>query len=217
MRTAQEIYAAYRIMPGLQLHQLRVTAVGKTLCDHCSDPLDVSSVVLACLFHDMGNIIKSDLKTFPGFSEPEGIEHWSRIKDEYLATYGTDEHHATIEIAGEIGLPQRAIALIEGTGFSKLETTRDSDSYERKIVEYADQRVGPYGILSLDERIEESAKRYASKHSDIPRSPERFAALVAAAHEVERQLFLRTDIKPEDITDASTASIIEELRNYPVA
>ena len=110
-----------------------------------------------------------------------------------------------------------AVALIEGIGFSKLEGTRDSGSYERKIVEYADQRVGPYGILSLDERIEESAKRYAGKHPDIPRSAERFAELVAAAHELERQLFSHTDIKPEDITDTTTAPLIEELRNYSVA
>ncbi|HTR18722.1 MAG TPA: HD domain-containing protein [Candidatus Paceibacterota bacterium] len=216
MRTAQEIYAAYRIMSSLQLHQLRVAAVGKTICDRFSGVLDTRNVVLACLFHDMGNLIKSDLVTFPEFLEPEGYDYWKKVKDEFEAKYGKNEHHATIEIAGELALPKRAIELIDGVGFSKLETARDSDSYEQKIVEYADLRVGPYGILSMDDRIAESAKRYVGKHPDMPRSPERFAQLAEAAHEVERQLFSRTDIKPEDVNDKSTAALIEELRNYSI-
>ena len=73
MRDVQEIYDAYRIMPSLQLHQLRVGAAGKLIAEHFSDSLDERSVVLACLFHDMGNIIKSDLVTFPDFVEPGGV------------------------------------------------------------------------------------------------------------------------------------------------
>ena len=41
-------------MPGLQLHQLRVAAVGKLICEHLKKPVRTKDVVVACLFHDMG-------------------------------------------------------------------------------------------------------------------------------------------------------------------
>jgi hypothetical protein len=217
MRVVQEIYAAYRIMPSLQLHQLRVASAGKMICDHFSGPLDPHAVILACLFHDMGNIIKSDLTTFPEFVEPEGYDYWKKIKDEWHAKYGDDEHAATIEIAKEIGVNRSAVALMEGVGFSKIENTRDSGSYEQKIVEYADSRIGPYGVLSLEDRHEEAYRRYSTRqHHDIPKVRERFDELASAAREIEKQVFARCSIKPENINDESVAPLVEELRNYPI-
>ena len=101
MRTAGEIYAAYTIMPALQLHQLRVAAVGKMIADHFSGTLHSNDVILACLFHDTGNIIKFDLDNdvLSQLREPEGKEYWQRVKDEWIAKYGNDEHVASLAIA----------------------------------------------------------------------------------------------------------------------
>ncbi len=92
--TVGEIYDSYRIMPGLQLHQLRVAAVGKTVCDHFDRRVDMQSVLLACLFHDMGNIIKADLGLFKGLLGEQSREYWEGVKQEYVEKYGTDEHVA---------------------------------------------------------------------------------------------------------------------------
>jgi hypothetical protein len=217
MKTAQEIYDAYRIMPSLQLHQLRVAAVGKTICEDLTREVDTHAVVLACLFHDMGNIIKSDLETFPDFLEPEGKAHWQLVKDDFLARYGKDENMATAVIAEEIDLPVGVCALMGGVGFSKLERTRDGASFEQKIVEYADLRVGPHGVLSMDARIGEASPRYQGKHPDMPRSSEEFERFVAAAHEVEQQVFGEATIAPDDITEQSVQPLLTELRNYVIA
>src|SRR3989344_8748672 len=103
MKTPREIYSAYKIMPSLQLHQLRVAAVAKLLCEGCTKPINEHDVILACLFHDMGNIIKSELSYFPDFTEPEGVEYWERVKADFVEAYGTDSHTANIAIAKEIG------------------------------------------------------------------------------------------------------------------
>ena len=121
MKTAQEIYEQYKIMPSLQLHQLRVAAVGTLLSSSAKKPVDGHNVILACLFHDMGNIIKSDLKYFPDFCEPEGVAYWEHVKQGYVEKYGSDHHAATVAIVREVGLPPRAVELIEGVGYSKLE------------------------------------------------------------------------------------------------
>jgi 5'-deoxynucleotidase YfbR-like HD superfamily hydrolase len=217
MRTVAEIYTAYRIMPALQMHQLRVAAVGKLVCDNFAGGIDANAVVLACLFHDMGNIIKFDLSVFPEFREPEGIDYWQGIKDEWIAKYGTDEHGASNEIAKEIGLPESVRTLIDETRFSRLQAARDGASYEGKIVKYADMRVSPFGIVAMAERLEEGRKRYAEKKGyNTPEGREQYQISIEAASGIERQIFAQCSIKPEDINDRSAAQIIEELRNYPI-
>ncbi len=231
MRTPREIYARYRIMPGLQVHQLRVAAVGKLICDSFSSgggsasdgkkPINTRDVVLACLFHDMGNIIKADLAQFPQFLEPQGREYWEGVKEEYIQKYGTDTHTATVAIAHEIGPSANVLAYIDGFGFSRLGATRASTSYEQKIAEYSDLRVSPYGICAMEKRLAEAHTRYLRVHDEValdgvPHARERFEELFQAAQKIERQIFSHTTIVPGDITDAAVAPIIEELWKYAV-
>lgn len=219
--TTQEIYERYHIMPGLQLHQLRVAAVAEAICENSLLELDTQSVVLAGLFHDMANIIKSDLVLFPELLEPLGIGHWQRIKDEFVAEYGINEHAAAQRIARAIGLPDEVIQLIGGIGFSKLETIRDDASYEQKIIEYADLRVGPHGVLSMAARLEEAHQRYRHRYgdenNDIPRTEESYERLRAAASDIEQQIFTDASIGPDDITEESVQPAIKKLRDLSVA
>jgi len=222
MTTPREIYAAYNIMPSLQLHQLRVAAVGKLICDNFNPPaggtVNERDVVLACLFHDMGNILKFELAMFPEFTEPEGVDYWESVKDKYRKKYGDDEHSATQEIMREIGLPKGIIDLMEGIGFSKVSEVAESTSFERKIIQYSDLRVGPHGTLSLNERIQEGRRRYRGSRRSVGTPDEnRFNILVGATRVIEQQLFANASIKPADINDATVMPLIEELWDYSVS
>jgi putative nucleotidyltransferase with HDIG domain len=70
-------------MPTLQQHTLRVAIVAVKICDSLPNA-DKEIVVIACLFHDMGNIIKSGLPYFPEFIQPEGSAYWEKVKQEYI-------------------------------------------------------------------------------------------------------------------------------------
>ena len=218
MKTAQDIYRQYDIIPSLQLHQLRVAAVAKLVCENSRTPVDTRAVVLACLFHDMGNIIKSDLSYFPEFVEPEGLAYWEGIKAKFVSKYGKAHHAANVTIAKEIGLPPASVVLIDSISFSKLAEVVADDSHERKIMQYADLRVGPHGILPLADRIAEGRKRYNTTRTERSyyESDEGFDGLARAAEELEKQVFADTQLKPENITDTSIAPLIEELWEYPV-
>ncbi len=218
MRTVVEIYETYRIMPQLQLHQLRVAAVAQTVCNSLKISVNSQDVILACLFHDMANIIKSDFDHFPdSFRGPQPRSYWDGIKSEYIEKYGSNTHAAALIIAKELSLPDSVRKLIDEISFSRLEITRDSGSPAQKITEYADLRVGPHGVLSLADRIADIRVRYAGKPgSETPDDADRFNMLAQAAHGIEQQLFEFTGIKPEDINDESVAPIIEELRKYQV-
>ena len=86
----QKIYDDYKIMPQLQLHQLRVAGVASIIVDNFQEKLDKDAIVSAALLHDMGNIIKFNLNFFPDALEPEGLDHWQSVKDEFILKYGPD-------------------------------------------------------------------------------------------------------------------------------
>jgi hypothetical protein len=217
MKTPREIYTAYKIMPNLQLHQLRVAAVGKQIAQSAPYGLDLDSILLAGLFHDMGNIIKSDFSVFPEFAEPEGVAHWEGVKAEFIQKYGPKTHHANIKIAQELKLPQRVIDIIDAVGFSNIKNVADSDFWEDKIVEYSDCRVGPRGVLSLRERSEEGRTRYLARTmKDGDYSEEIFELLYQEAAGLETQIFIMSKLTPADITDESIAPIIEQLWDYQI-
>ena len=213
MKTVSEIYEEYKIMPSLQMHMLRVAAVASMICDNFSESVDKESIMLACLFHDMGNIIKSDLKKFPQFIEPKGIEYWQRVKDEYLGKYGKDEHEATTEIMKKIGLSEKAIYLANMDRFGLLCEHKDSGDMEVKIINYSDNRVSPHGIVSFMERMDEAKERYKGHTNYVE---DRRQKLVACGAEIEKQIFTKCKIKPENITDEAVAPIIEKLKNFVV-
>ncbi len=194
------------------MHQMRVAAVAKFIVDNLQAPVDADNIVQAALFHDTGNIIKSDLALFPEFTKPEGLAYWEKVKREYIEKYGSDEHLATIAIARDIGLGARALQLIENVGFGKMLLIRDSDDLEGKVVEYADMRVAPHGVVGIAERVREGAVRYAGTKSGF--SSSKYIELTEALKAVEKEVFARSKIKPEDVTGDSVRSVIEELKNY---
>lgn len=212
MKTVQQIYSEYKIMPNLQLHQLRVAAVAKDLSENFNGELDKESITTACLFHDMGNIIKSDLSYFPEFVEPEGLGYWQKIKKEFIEKYGTEENIATGLIAKEIKLSSQAMTCLKYIGFSHSEKNEAAGSFESKICSYADMRVGPYGVISLDERFFEGRKRYAGKKMSL--TSDYFEMLAQSMRNIEKQIFEKIPvIRPSDITDEKVKDIVKELRN----
>ncbi|MCR4311143.1 MAG: HD domain-containing protein [Candidatus Taylorbacteria bacterium] len=208
------VYEDYRIMPSLQEHQLRVASVAQLIADASAIQIDTETVVKACIFHDMGNIIKSDLALFPAFVEEKGIEYWEKVKKEYKEKYGPDEHLATIAIAKEIGLSDRVRELIDSIGFSKLAQTLKSNDLEKFIVEYADMRVSPTGVVSVDERLREGRARYEGKKSGF--DVQRYSEMVDAIYIIEKSIFLQSSLTPEDITDERVVPLMEKMRTSSI-
>ena len=193
-------------MPALQLHQLRVAAVGKIICDNFSKPVNERDVVLACLFHDMGNIVKFKLRSAPQFIGPESIEYWEKIQVETIQTYGSDQHEVSKKMAQEIGLPEHVVEMIGDAGFSEIPAILAGDSTELKVLQYADLRVAPTGVVSLQERLDDFERRYIPQKD----SPEE----IKAVKDLEEYIVSHCSIKREDINDIAVAPLLEELRDY---
>lgn len=211
-----EIYEKYKIMPNLREHMFRVAGVALVICENSKEKVDENAVVAACLLHDTGNILKFRMDAFPKFLEPEGLDYWLKAQNEFREKYGDDEHDATYAIAREIGVNKKCLRLLSIVGFSKAEKNYRDDSLEKKICSYSDCRVGPFGVLSLWGRLEEARKRYLQTAQSAKSNREFFERLANFMNEIEKQIFAKSRIKPEDINDGNVFPKIAELRNFEI-
>lgn len=208
----RDIYQKYRINTGLQEHMVRVASVAKLICDNHSQQLDTNTIVSACLLHDMGNLIKMKMDTAPGLFEPEGVAYWTNVQSEMIAAYGNDVFRATLAIIDDIGVLEKVRSVLAEASFEELLDVAASGSVEAKVLEYADMRVGLYGVVSLDARFDDAKKRYVPNKI----SKEDVERRRTATKRIEEELLSKATLGPDDITDASTAAIQSELWNWNI-
>ncbi len=211
-----EAYEKYSIMPNLRLHQLRVAAVARTLAEALG--ADSELVTRAALLHDMGNIMKSDFNQFPPeFYGEKGREYWEAVKADCGARFGLDEHSATAAIVRDLGIDESVVTLIDSMGFSRAQEVYTSGSIELQILEYSDQRVAPYGIVSMEERLAEGHKRYQERErTEYGHDDSEFDTNHEILKRLESKLFGGLPIAPESLTEASLKDTIESLTLYTI-
>jgi len=215
MKDITDIYSEYKIMPMLAIHQIRVAAVANIVCDSLSIPIDKDNIIKACLLHDMGNIIKFNLNHFPiQQNEPRGMDYWEQVKEEYIIKYGKDEHVASIKIAKELGMSDHVIDLIASVEPALIldKSIKNDSDFGKKICNYADGRVTPHNVASIRERNNEARKRYENHPHSF--SEEDRLLFVSSMEEIEKEIFLHLNIKPEDINDDSIQIYIDKLKTF---
>lgn len=209
MRTIGDIYKEYHTMPNLQEHQIRVAAVAMQVCDGFDIPLDRERLAKACLLHDIGSIVKFKLKEFPNLWYGETLEYWEKIQKEYIEKYGTDDYESNMAIISEIGVDKKVYDIADAVGFHNWCLINTDGGWEHKIASYADSRVSPFGVLSLNDRLFESSRRY--KNVEHPAN-EMINELYDCVRDFENQIFEHLEFNPSDITNESIEKYFEELK-----
>lgn len=205
-----DVYKEYNIPENLQMHMLRVAACSNIIMDNWNGrKIDKKSVTRVCLLHDMGNIVKIP----EDFSNDEGFK---KTRKRYFDVYGTNDHAINMEIGEEVGLNEKELEILDGKRSRKNEETLKSDSYERKLCAYCDQRVAPNGVIGLKERLEDAKERYKNKPLSVWSNEEKANHLIKCALGIEEQLMKYCSIKPEDINDKSIKTYIEKLKDYEI-
>jgi hypothetical protein len=219
MRTIAELYDEYRIPPWLQEHQLRVAAVGKIVASIQQKEVNSDDVIAACLLHDIGAIVKFDFTegaaALRGLCPENEIEYWRSVQSDMRARYGVEEHPATDAILAELDVRGSIRDIIHNSGFDNMRMIIENNRHDVQVMQYADMRVSPHGITSLDERLTDVRDRYADKLKIAGRY-EQFAENFILARDIEERLFAGTSHTPEEITDSAAAPIVEDLRGYQI-
>lgn len=218
-RLITEIYDEYQIPPWLAEHMLRVAAVAAMLFDihkAVNPSLEGrTDLIAANLLHDVGNIIKFDFVKMPA---PDGRDdYWREAQSVFKEKFGNDELHAAEIIMRELGVLSRAYPILEYTSFPYGNELLSSGTLLQKISAYADQRVGPDGIVSLTERLAYMHRRYSERGSFYGDTTDpKIQILNEAIYTVERSLFAGLSIRPEDINDESVAPVMAQLRSFEI-
>ena len=202
------IYDKYHLPENLQMHMLRVAACSNLIIDNWNGPdIDKQAIIRVCLLHDMGNMVKIQE------NESKDIE-FLKVRKKYFDKYGTNDHEINLEIGKQEGLTEKELTILDGKRSRKNEETLKSNSYERKICAYCDQRVAPNGVVSIKERLEDAKIRYKNKPLSVWSNEEKANHLIECSLGIEKQIMKHCKLNPEDINDESIRKYIEMLKKY---
>ena len=196
------IYKKYDIPTNLQHHMLTVAALAELICDNLRDvSVDKDLVVKTCLLHDMGNIIKFnfDDPSLLDEDDRQRVDELKEIRLQYLKKYGRTPDEATIAIIKEITSDFRIVEICEGGHWDVNHTSEKNFVWEKKIVCYADMRVGPFGILPIRERFANLAERRPESKEKIMKILEHGLELEKSLQSVSRVYLTEIDDQKIDI------------------
>ncbi|MGM5480055.1 MAG: HD domain-containing protein [Nanobdellota archaeon] len=209
IRTIDEIYDRFSIPSFLATHMKQVAAIGKFLCTHLNQDLDTDCVVAALLLHDLGNVVKFDLDSplSEQLCSQDEKERLRILQSDLKERYGKNADEATKRMVEKLKVPKKVKWLLENATWLNIEKVRDSNSIELKICAYADYRVSPKGIVSLKKRLHDLRRRYHDYPHTNSLPEDKVKKRDNAYYDIEKQLFSKTDIKPEDITEENISNI----------
>ncbi len=213
--TAPEIYKKYKIIPFLQTHMYRVSAVALYICQHAKEKVPTENIVSACLLHDLGNILKFDFTLFPKEFEPEGVLYWQEVREDFARKYGENVDEATYAIAKEIGVNGKTFECLQSIGFSKICTNAKIADFSLEVPSYSDMRVSPFGVTSLLERLEEAHKRYKNRKHAIG-DENIYEKNRACIQQMEKDIFSKTIITPESVIEDNVYPLLESLKKFEI-
>lgn len=205
-----EIYKKYHLLENLQMHMLRVAACSNFIIDNwIGQEIDKELILRVSLLHDMGNMVKIS----EDFAKDE---EFLKIRKMYFDKYGTNDHEINLEIGKKEGLTKKEVIILDGKRSRKNEETLKSNSYERKICVYCDQRVAPNGVVGIRERLEDVKVRYKDKPLSVWSNEQKANHLIECSLGIEKQIMKYCSISPNDINDESIEPYIEQLKRYEI-
>lgn len=208
--TTAAIYDYCQLPPVLRQHMLRVTKAGKWMLKHWTGPkFDQSLYIHALLVHDLGNLAKFDLTPTATVRllPLENIEEWRVIQQDFIAKYGNNADAVTLKLIDELKLPRAndLIQLIGGHSPTRLADVVKQSNWAQKLLDYTDFRVGPFGILSLDERFADLTNRYQYRTQEWG-DPVWIQTQLNLFKQLESQIAAQLSVPITDLDDAAVSA-----------
>lgn len=205
----QDIYRKYTLPDNLQTHHLRVAALENIITDSWTgSKIDSNTIINTCLFHDIAKPVDFDPEKQERFvKDPQKLQTLKQVIIDMRQKYGTNEQEALQIIFQEIGLSKSEQRLAAQWDWHRLSEHIANQDYEAIICIYADMRVAPHGIESIDDRIDDLSQR--SQVAQVTK-------LKTHGYTAERliQKYTSKDIKR--LSELQAIDIIEELKNKQI-
>ncbi|MFC1711635.1 HD domain-containing protein [Patescibacteria group bacterium] len=202
--TIKQIYLKYQLPKNLQTHMLAVASLTLIISNNWQgEEINKKDLITCALLHDIAKPVTFDpdkQKQFVKFKKELNQLH--KLINNMTLKYGTDEHQAAIQIFKELGFSKNIISLIDNLEWIYLPQLLKENKMEALILNYADMRIGPKGIISLKQRFDELKKREPFKGIN------KIASLSGI---LEKYIQEKTKIKLNSITKSDLNNNFEKL------
>ncbi|MBT5016627.1 HD domain-containing protein [Candidatus Peregrinibacteria bacterium] len=187
----KQLYDEFHTPLHVRAHCLQVARIGQLLGEKLIEKgleVDLKLVWLAGLAHDFIRII--DFKDVPadlGTQEDQIV--WGKLRSTYKG------HHADVgaQILEEMGESTLA-QIVQKHKYCAI-LNNPPQTWEEKIIYYADKRVTHNDIVDLQERLNEGYERNFANQPITEEEKERRQAIIA----LEKEIFDQIDLTPEDV------------------
>ncbi len=206
----RQTYEKYMTPKNLQEHMLRVTAISKIITDNWTGrTVDKLAIIKACAIHDIAKPvafdISKDLQTVYGMTS-EDIANLGKLQRFIKENFGIEEHEASVEMGKEMNIGEKVVNLLENIHWSYTARLLKENDLESLIPIYCDMRVGPHGILKLNDRFDDLRKRRCESYDQYLQDGEL----------LEQKIQENIKINLKLITDDQLDSLFGELLNLKI-
>ena len=206
------LLAEYHVPPHIVSHSETVAKLAVFLARRLNEKgaaVDVTLLEGACLLHDLLRVHdfkESDFNRFEQtLPEPDKAK-WQCLR----AKYKTSSHEdAGYDILKE-QYPALALAIKRHRYMAMLDEKEKPDTWEEKLLYYADKRVMHETIVPLKERLTEGHKRNVFLHGSAAQSKINTAKVDQLIYEMEKEIFKKIGLDPPEVTEKFIDSYPEQ-------
>ncbi|MEO8581396.1 MAG: HD domain-containing protein [Patescibacteria group bacterium] len=202
--TVNEIYTKYRTPNNLQQHMLRVAALCTVIVSSWKgEPISKEDIVNTLLFHDIAKPVTFDIANQARFvSSPEELVRLEQDIKYLVDNFGSEEHQAALKIFQDIGLNKNCQRLINNLEWHNTDDLMRVNDIESLLTIYCDMRIGPKGVLLIEQRLSELNARNPI---------EDFEKRLKSAKDLENLIIGKVPIKLDEIKEEQISPIAEML------
>lgn len=193
----------YRVPSHIVRHSLTAAKLAVFLGQRLREKgtaINVELVERACLLHDIARVCdfkEPDWSKFEQIVTEEDKAKWNQIRTKYK---GVSHEEAAYDILKD-RYPILAKTIKRHWYMGMLDEQTRPQTWEEKLVFYADMRVLDDKIVPLEDRLREGHKRNVHLHGSEEQSEIDTAKVDPLVYKLEREIFAMVGLEPEKIME----------------
>jgi len=197
------IIKEHHVPPHIVKHSLTVAKLAVFLVQRLTEKgitVDVNLVDRACLLHDIARICDFKELDYSRFEQPVTAEDkakWQQLRAKYK---GVPHEYAAYDILKD-KYPALALTIKRHRYIGILDEEEKPNTWEEKLVYYADMRVMHDKIVPLEERLTEAHKRNVHFYKTETQRRITIAKVDPLIYRLEKEIFDEIGLTPLDIMD----------------
>jgi len=197
------ILAEYNVPTHIVNHSRAVAKLAVFLAQRLNENsvvIDIDLLDRACMLHDLlrvNDFKESDYNRFERNLPHEKKAKWQKLRAKYKSMTHEDAAYDILKVK----YPALALAIKRHRYMAMIDENEKPDTWEEKLLYYADKRVMHETIVPLKDRLAEGHKRNVLSHGSSAQSKINTAEVDLLIEEMEKEIFEKIGLNPLEVTE----------------